>query len=76
MSMHPNVGGFDRILRLAVGVALLALALIPGLQVFSTSLLAWVAGIAGLVLLATAALRLCPLYSLLGINTCPAGERQ
>jgi hypothetical protein len=74
MSNNSNVGGVDRVVRLAAGVILLALALIPGLQIFGTGVLAWVVVIVGLVLLATGALRLCPLYSVLGINTGPRGE--
>jgi len=74
MSNNLNVGGTDRMVRLAAGAILLALALIPGLQVFGTGALAWAVGIVGLVLLATGALRLCPLYSVLGINTCPREE--
>jgi hypothetical protein len=69
MSMNPNVGGVDRVLRIAAGVVLLALTLTPGLQIFGAGLLAWVAGIIGVVLVATGVVRICPLYSLLGINT-------
>lgn len=74
MSNNSNVGGLDRLVRLAAGAILLALAAIPGLQVFGTGALAWVVGIVGLVMLATGAVRICPLYSLLGINTCAKGE--
>lgn len=34
----------------------------------------WVAAAAGLVLLVTAALRFCPLYRVIGVRTCTAGE--
>lgn len=74
MSNNSNVGGIDRLVRLAAGAILLALALIPGLQIFGTGALAWVLGIVGLVLLATGAMRICPLYGLLGISTCAKGE--
>lgn len=74
MINNSNVGGIDRVFRLVAGMIFLALALIPGLQVFGTGALAWAGGIIGLVLLATGALRLCPLYSMLGINTCPRSE--
>lgn len=74
MSLNMNVGGIDRMLRVALGVVLLALVTIPGWQVFGTGAFAWVAGIAGVVMLATGILRVCPLYSLLGFNTCPAGR--
>jgi hypothetical protein len=60
-----NVGQTDRIIRAIVGIVLLVLTF--------TSLsgaLAWIAGIVGVVMLATAALGTCPPYALLGINTC------
>ncbi|TXL64799.1 YgaP family membrane protein [Zeimonas arvi] len=60
--MKTNVGGIDRILRIAVGVILIALTLMGTIG-------AW--GWLGLILLATGIFRTCPLYSLLGMNTCP-----
>ena len=61
-----NEGPLDRGIRAVVGV----LALIAGFAMLSG---VWqiVAGVVGLVLLATAAIGICPLYSVLGINTCP-----
>ncbi len=57
-----NVGGFDRVLRIVVGLALIGLTL-------SGVIGAW--GWIGLVPLATGALGTCPLYSVLGFSTCP-----
>ena len=63
--MTANVGGIDRAVRILVGLALL-------------SLLAWYPGEAkwfgliGLIPLGTGLMGYCPLYSLFGINTCPA----
>lgn len=62
--MPTNVGGIDRILRIVVGLALVAFAF------FSTSSYAWLGWI-GVVPLLTAALGSCPAYSLIGLNTCP-----
>lgn len=59
--MKANVGGIDRILRLVVGLALVAWALMGG------PVWAWL----GVVPLATGAMGFCPLYHLLGLNTCP-----
>lgn len=61
--MINNVGGLDRILRIITGLALIGLTL-------AGSIGAW--GWIGLVPLATAAIGFCPLYPLLGINTCAA----
>ena len=62
--MTTNVGSLDRILRVVLGLALLAFA------VFSGYPYAWL-GYIGIVPLATAALGTCPLYSILGMSTCP-----
>jgi hypothetical protein len=61
-AMKTNVGGIDRILRLVLGLALIGLTL-------GGVIGAW--GWLGLVLVGTAAVGFCPLYPLLGLNTCP-----
>ena len=58
--MSANVGSIDRIIRILAGVALIAWALMGG------PAWAWI----GVVPLATGLLKICPAYSLLGINTC------
>ena len=60
--MKANVGGIDRILRIVVGLALVAWAALLGGPVW-----AWI----GIVPLATGAIGFCALYPILGINTCP-----
>ncbi len=61
-----NVGGIDRIARIVLGLALIA-----GFFLNSEASLRWLYLI-GLVPLATGLMQTCPLYSLLGLNTCPA----
>jgi hypothetical protein len=60
--MKVNEGVVDRSVRVLVGVALIGLAV-------SGVVSPW--AYIGLVPLVTGAVGLCPLYSLLGINTCP-----
>ena len=60
--MTPNVGGIDRVLRVILGVVLVALAVMGTIGPWG-----WI----GLVPLATAALGFCPLYTVLGFSTCP-----
>ncbi|MDP2809239.1 MAG: DUF2892 domain-containing protein [Rhodocyclaceae bacterium] len=62
MKFNVNVGSVDRALRIVVGLALVAWALMGG------PIWAWI----GIVPLAAGASGICPLYSLIGINTCPA----
>ena len=58
--MSANVGSIDRIIRILAGLALIAWALTGG------PVWAWI----GVVPLSTGLLKICPAYSLLGINTC------
>lgn len=58
--MEANIGKTDKMLRIAVGLALLSLVFI-GPQTM------W--GLLGLVPLATAFINFCPAYRLLGVNT-------
>lgn len=60
--MNANVGGIDKVLRIVAGVGLIG-ATVAGL------LPAW--GYIGIVPLATGLMGWCPLYPLLGLNTCP-----
>lgn len=68
--MTMNVGTLDRILRAALDVALLYFAFFSGLPLFAETLFKFGAAAVGAVMLLTATMRSCPLYSLLGIKTC------
>jgi hypothetical protein len=61
-AMKTNAGGIDRILRLVLGLVLIALTLTGTIGMWG-----WL----GLVLVGTAAIGFCPLYPLIGVNTCP-----
>lgn len=66
--MRNNVGVLDRMIRIVLGLGMIAFALgfvAPG---SSYHWLGWI----GLIPLATAALGSCPLYSLVGVSSCPA----
>ena len=63
--MKCNVGGIDRVLRIAVGLVLVGLA---------ASGIVGVWGWVGVVPLATGLFRFCPLYPILGINSCGTGS--
>ena len=58
--MKANVGGIDKWLRILLGLALIAWAATGG------PAWAWI----GVVPLATGVFNFCPLYRLMGINTC------
>lgn len=68
--MSPNVGTIDRSLRAALGAVLLYFAFFSGLPVFATPLFQYGATVIGVVMLATSAFKICPLYSVFGFKTC------
>ncbi len=57
---QKNVGTIDRVLRIVIGIALIALAYLGKIGVW---------GYIGVIPLATGLMSNCMLYSLLGINT-------
>lgn len=63
--MSKNVGGLDRILRIVVGIALLA-----GFFLNADAAYRWLYLI-GIVPLFTGLFQTCPLYMIFGFNTCP-----
>lgn len=65
--MKKNVGNTDKILRLSAALVVVVLY-ISGLI---GGTLAIVLGIAAAVLLLTSAVSFCPLYAMIGVNTCP-----
>jgi len=57
--MKANVGGIDKVVRIVVGLALIAWGVIAGNW--------W--GAVGIIPLATALMGFCPAYPLIGMNT-------
>jgi hypothetical protein len=72
LKMTINVGTFDRALRAILGVILIALPFVSGLALFTSTAATVVSVLVGLVMLAVAATRSCPLYTVLGVRTCKA----
>jgi hypothetical protein len=64
--MEKNVGSLDRLVRVAVGIALIAMVFVGPQTVWG-----WI----GVIPLVTAALSWCPLYTALGIKTCPTAAK-
>ena len=65
--MKSNVGGIDKILRIVAGVVLVGLG-IAGIGAPWTFI--------GIVPLATGLLGWCPLYPILGVNSCKNCEHE
>ena len=65
--MKKNVGLVDRVIRIAVGLAMLSLIFwVRGSERF------W--GLLGVIPLVTGIIGLCPFYALIGFKTCPFSE--
>lgn len=64
--MAKNVGKIDMIVRIVLA-AILAYLDWSGTM---TGTMSWVLGIAAVVMLVTGLLKFCPLYKVLGIDTC------
>ena len=62
--MKVNVGGIDRVLRIVLGIGVLALFF-----VLEGDARYW--GLVGILPLATGLFRVCPAYSIFGLSTCP-----
>jgi hypothetical protein len=60
-----NVGKVDKVVRIVVGAALIALTFVGP---FTATLYPW--GLIGIVPLATGLIGWCPAYSIFGIKTC------
>ena len=63
--MEKNEGNMDRIIRVVVGLALIAYALF--MPTAPLAIFAWI----GVIPLVTGLIGWCPLYRIFGISTCP-----
>ena len=68
--MTSNVGKIDRTVRIIVGLLLIAAPFVTQIGLFQSSTGTTIAVIVGIVLIATSAMRFCPLYRIFGIRTC------
>lgn len=60
--MKANLHQVDRIIRIVIGITLILLPLF--------AVIGWWGYVVGAILLATGLINFCPIYRLLGINTC------
>ncbi|MBS0149647.1 MAG: DUF2892 domain-containing protein [Nitrospira sp.] len=70
--MTCNVGGIERPIRIGAGVVAIMIGLFAGFSTGAAGGALTVGAIAvGTILLLTGAVGYCPLFSVLGISTCP-----
>jgi hypothetical protein len=65
-----NVGSTDRIIRVILGLALVAAPFVITVGLWDNAALRWGVPAVGVVLILTSLFRFCPAYRLLGMNTC------
>jgi hypothetical protein len=69
--MKTNVGNIDRVIRVVLALVFAALYFTATI----TGTVGMVLLVLGGVFLGTAAIGFCPIYSLVGLNTCPADKK-
>lgn len=67
--MKHNIGNADKIFRIIIGLALLSLIFILD------GAIRWI-GLIGVMPIITALAGNCPLYSILGVSTCPTPKKE
>lgn len=73
--MKKNVGTIDRVVRAVAGLVLIGLGLA---SIGTMGVWGYVGIVVGVVLVATAAISFCPIWMVLGVNTCetkPGGSK-
>ena len=66
--MSKNVGSVDRIIRIVIGLVLIAYAIPLGFPSTGWNWVGWI----GVVPIITALVGNCPAYNILGVSTCEA----
>lgn len=65
--METNEAKVERIFRIVMGPILIYVGMF---QILTTSVLTYVIALFGLIMLITGIIGYCPLYTIIGINTC------
>jgi hypothetical protein len=70
--MTCNVGGIERPIRILLGILMLGTGALANLSLVGTG----VALMLGTTALVTGVIEYCPLWTLLGVNTCPRSSAE
>jgi len=68
--MTANLGSPDRVIRVLIGALLIALPLLNQPDIWTNMTWTYASIAVGIVLIATAIIRFCPLYRVFGLSTC------
>jgi len=64
--MHSNIGSIDRVVRVVIGLILIAFAIPIGFPSTGWNWVGWI----GVIPILTAIVGICPAYGLIGLSTC------
>jgi Protein of unknown function (DUF2892) len=70
--MRTNIGTIDRVIRIVIGLFLIAYAIPIGFASTGWNWVGWI----GVIPLVTAFVGICPLYAALGMSTCATRSLQ
>jgi DUF2892 family protein len=70
--MTANVGMIDRVIRIVIGILLIAFALRLGFPETGWNWIGWI----GVIPILTAIFGYCPAYSLIGLSTCALTRKE
>jgi uncharacterized membrane protein HdeD (DUF308 family) len=70
IKMTVNTGRIDRVIRLLVGIVLIAAPLLNMPAIWSSATFAFGSMAVGTILVLTGIFQFCPLYRVFGISTC------
>ncbi len=70
MFKSANVGRLDQIIRIIVGIGLIAAPYFYVSDIWQSQPTYYAAHIVGAILIITAFIRFCPLYRIVGMRTC------
>lgn len=70
--MSANVGGIDRVVRIVIGLVLIAYAIPVGFPATGWNWVGWI----GIVPILTAVAGYCPAYTIVGLSTCPISAKR
>ena len=70
--MTKNIGNIDRVIRIGMGLVLIAYAIPLGFPSTGWNWVGWI----GVIPIVTAFVGICPAYSVLGMSTCAVGAHK
>lgn len=68
--MSANVGNIDRVIRILIGLAAIAMIFVGPLSGLAWGWEKYALIAVGVIMIGTSAIKFCPIYRILGLRTC------